>query len=473
MKHPTDEQLVIWLRAKKDVDHDDAVRISEHLETCHSCKERLERLKAYYRDLEEEIGKPPGRKERSLASKITQRRTKRALPSGSLLQTYEAPLEEHRSSLPVQIKNYLQDHPAGSASITIGTIFLATLLFIVQPWQGSNHNPTYAEVERNVLHVYDQQGESLWNMVVDGIPNGTNSEIEATRSSKRFIRITDIDGDGTSEVILTGAGYQDDITAGMLYCYNNDGTLRWKQSPPPPITFGDRAHSSEINWDILDFFVYNPSESNSRLFVTSNSSWFPSVLFELDTSNGEILQSYWHPGWIWDSEIYKGDDVRNDKLILGATNNAYQKAALIVLNPTNINGYAPVKESYQPKIGSRADEDTYIMFKPSTLNEQFGTQLYNEISWLRITGEGGLNVRTEENLSVSEKPASVLYSLDKNFTVLEARGVARYQRFYSDLYNDGKLEQPFTDEYWETLKDSVLYWDETAESFIRQGEREE
>lgn len=472
MNHPTDRQLELWLSSKEELDHDETTSISDHLESCQFCKERLEKLQAYYSDLEREINQGPGEKERSMASKVYQRRTNKTLPSGSLIQTFEAPLKEHHSSLPVQVKNYLRQHPVGSASMTIGTIFLAALLFVIQPWSGINNNPIYAEVERNVLHVYNQEGESIWNMVVEGIPNETNSEIDAERPSKRFMRIADIDGDDTNEVLLTGNNYEGNFTANTIYCFNNDGSLRWKQDPPPAILFGERTHSSVMNWDILDFFLLNPAEDKPRLFVTSNSSWFPSVLFELNVSNGEILQTYWHPGWIWDSEVYQSGNGENDRIILGTTNNTYQSAALAVLNPDRINGHAPVKKSYQPKSVTRADEEHYIMFKPSRLNRLFSHQLYNEISRLRVTNDGRLLVRGLEKLYDPDKQVSILYTLNDNFTVLEARGVASYEKLYSDLYNEGRIDQPLTESYWDALRDSVLYWDENRSSFISHGQLE-
>lgn len=473
MNHPTDKQLKLWLRSKENFDRDEAVYISEHVETCHLCKERLEKLQKYYEDLKREIDQRPGDREKSIASKVFQRRTKKALPSGSLMQTYEAPLEEYRSSLPVRVKNYLQKHPVGSASISIGTIFIATLLFIIQPWQGGkNGNPTYAEVERNVLQVYDQDGESLWSKVIDGIPNGTTSETKATSTTNRLIGIMDIDGDSRKEVLLTGSNYESELTANKVYCYNSDGSLRWTQSPPEPISFGDLSHTSTMNWEILDFFTLNSTENSARLFVASNSSWFPSVLFELNPSDGEILQSYWHPGWIWVNNVYESANNENDQIILGATNNSYQKAALVVLDPNNINGHAPLKEYYKPNTVSRAAENHYILFKPSRLNELFGNQLYNQISRLRLTDGRGLMVRAVENIGDSSERVTVMYTLNKNFKVLEARGVSKYQRVYSDLYNGGELEEPLTDEYWESLKDSVLYWDERTERFISQSQIE-
>ena len=461
----------MWLRSKDKLDHDETIFISEHLKTCHLCKERLDTLHAYYTDLEREINQDPGKKERDTTSKIFQRRTRKALSSGSLMQTYEAPLEEHRSSLPVRVKNYLQQHPVGSVSLTVGALFLATILFVVQPWKNMDDNPIYAEVERNVLHVYNQEGEDIWNMVVDGIPNGTTSEIGTSTSIDRFIRITDIDGDGTNEVLLSGEGYSGEYTADVLYCYNSDGTIRWKQSPPPPISFGTISHSGSLNWNIEDFFSLNTSENTARLFVASNSSWFPSVLIELNPSDGEILQSYWHPGWIFRIEVYETGESENTRIILGATNNTYQKAALIVLSPGNINGHSPLKESYQPETLSRANEDHYILFKPSLLNELVGKQLYNQTYWLRFTDGGELMARARENIQVAEEDyVSVMYILDKNFKVVEARGDAAYQRIYSDLYNEGELQELLTDEFWESLKDSVLYWNEAAERFISHGE---
>lgn len=473
MNHPTDRQLELWLRSKDKLGQSEAVSISDHLDSCQFCEERLDTLRAYYHDLESEINKTPGKKDKTIASKIFQRRTQKALSAGSLIQTYEAPLEEHRSPLPVRVKNYLQHHPVSSVSISIGTVFLAVLLFIVQPWKGFNNNPTYAEVERNVLQVYNQEGEPIWNRVIDGIPNGVTSETEETGTTNRLIRITDIDGDGTNEVLLTGEGNDGEFTEDTLYCYNSDGSLRWRQTPPHPISFGSLTHSSVLNWDIFDFFVLNQSGNNNRLFVASNSSWFPSVLFELSAADGEILQTYWHPGWIFGVETYKAAENENDRIILGATNNSYQRAALIVLNPDHIAGYAPLKEYYKPEAVSRAVEDHYILLKPSRLLELFGTQLYNETYRMRITDDGGLMVRARENLQISDKPVAVMYTLDNNFEVLEARGVARYQRVYSDLYNEGKLEDPLTDEYWESLRDSVLYWDKTTSDFVSQSQIED
>ena len=79
--------------------------------------------------------------------------------------------------------------------------------------------------------------------------------------------------------------------------------------------------------------------------------------------------------------------------------------------------------------------------------------------------------RARENIQVAEEDyVSVMYILDKNFKVVEARGDAAYQRIYSDLYNEGELQELLTDEFWESLKDSVLYWNEAAERFISHGE---
>lgn len=466
MDHPTDKQLDLWLRLRDSLPAEEAASVEGHVQSCRLCFERVETLKAYYEDLEGELDKEPGERERTIASKIYQSRSRAALPSYSLIQTYEAPLEEHRQTLPVQFVNYIRCHPFGSATITLAAACFAVLFFFVQPSSGIDQNPMYAEVERNILFSYNKQGELLWNMPVPGIPNGSSSEDEATRVNKRFIRIADINGNGENEVLITGSSTTGELSTGILYCFNSDGSLRWQQGPPPPVQFGNRTHSVVANWKITDFFTLESAGIEPRLFVTANSTWFPSVLFELDAGNGDILQTYWHPGWIWASAIHWDTSGGTGKIVLGTTNNSYQNAALAVLNPENVNGYAPLPESYKPEGITRASEIHYFMFKPSLLHRVYGQRLYNEISGLRITDDGTLMIRTRENLQKLGTSVIIIYTLGSDFTILEARGSGVYEKLYSDLYEQGELDEPLTDRFWEDLRNSVLYWD--GEQFVNE-----
>ncbi len=469
MNHLTDKQLELWLRSKEALDQEETKSMSAHLDKCRLCSERVQSMKVYYNELEQELAREPGEREYKIASKIYQKRSKSALPSNSLIQTYEAPLKTYNRSLPLEFFSYLRCHPVSSATVVAASVIIGIFLFSVKP--ELKQNPSYVEVQRNILSAYDRSGDVIWNIPANGMPNNVSSTDQPPNSGKaEYLKLKDIDGNKTKEILLTGDSDHKGFSRDTLYCLNGNGTMRWKQGISVPGEFVGSRHKNIGWWRILDFFVHSNSASqDSQLFAYARAGrWSPSVFYELEPSTGKILQQYWHSGHIQTATTYFNENSENYDLLIGAINDTYNKAALAVLNPIEFQGYAPGRELFETDTFFRAKEKFYITFKPSILSELYNSALYNQVSEIIQTDEENLIIHTKEKLGrLSDNQfVSIYYILDSNYSVIDVYGDDNFVKLYSDLYEKGELEEPLNNKYWESLKKSMKYWDENGAQFV-------
>lgn len=464
--HLSERQLEYYLRFREKLSEDEERNITEHLEFCHLCRDHLEVLEAYLNDVDSELSQPPGERDHTLVNKILGVDRKDVLPSKSLVKTYEAPLKTYRSSFSSKIVGYVRRHPVRTVTVTAASMAFIFVLFFMSHWL--DRNPSYAEVENNVLQVFNSSGDVLWNLPADGIPEDVTSKNQ--QSEWKYLSLTNVDGNGLNEILITGNSETGRFSTGVLYCFNSDGAIQWEQSIQTPEPFAREKNTNVSKWVIKDFFAYNlTGREKPQLFAFANAGrWSPGVFYEVEPSTGEILQSYWHTGHLQIAEILRAG-AGNDKIFLGAINDTYDRAALTILDPNNFNGQGTREKIFKSEAIPQAKEKYYITFKPSVLSDNLNNAPFNQVREIFTTNEGNLVVRADERLSrlSPTQNVSVYYVFDKNFEVLEVYGDDNFNKRYSELYEAGELDMPLNEQYWEKLKNSVRYWD--GEEFIGEA----
>ena len=471
--HCSEPQLEAFLRMPDTLTAKQKQEIRSHIERCKLCAEHLKTLEEYYSDLETRLRQPATDRDYAFAASLMFQESNRLPPSRSLvkkrseslLENAGVAIEPYRRPLPQRVFRYLILHPVKAAgTATISAMILTAAFFLLHP--SKDLNPTFAQIENNVLSVYNKHGEVLWKKSVFGLPDVT-SAIRLIGEKKRFVLVDDLDGDDQNEVLLTGTSSSPSVAADTLYCFNSNGKLRWKRGVGQVIIFGKMTFTAHSNWKIADFFVFtNDDSEKSHLFVLVRADpYFSTKLFEIDPRDGSELQSYWHAGYLNTWLLHDIDLDGKKEILLGGMNNAYRRACLAVLDPSNIQGYGPMTPDFAPKKIPKAPEKYYLLFPATELTEILGRFPYNHVNALILNNDGTIIVRTGE-LTEHMGGEGILYTVFPGMKVKVAVGSDTYIKVYEQLEEEGKVHEPLTPSYWEKLKNSVLYWD--GEKFVNQ-----
>lgn len=474
-EHVTEERLERFLRTSEELTPEEREELSKHLTRCKLCEEHLQALQRFYLDLEKRLQEEPTERDRAFAQTLMLRKAPRLLPSpallkkqmGSFLEKVKVAIEPYRPPLPQRLFRYVLAHPARTAGATTLAALALMAAFLVFRPPAADVNPAYAKIENYVLSVYSRTGEVLWTKSAVGVPDAS-SQSPVAPPIRRSILVTDIDGDASNEVLLTGtARTRTEWAPDTLYCFNQDSTLRWKHGMGSIIAFGKMDFISHSKWYIANFFtVENGGGAKPRLFVLAHvNPYFPSKLFELNPMNGREQQSYWHPGQLEQVLIHDIDLDGKNEIVLGGINNAYERACIAVLDPSHISGCGPTTPELAPKIVGKGTEEYYLLLPLTKLGETMGEVSYNEVNELKLDEDGSITVSTHEALN-SDSPGGILYTIVQNMKVVVATGGDPFLKSHQRLVAEGKLQERLDPEYWEELKNAVRYWD--GDKFVHE-----
>ncbi len=180
-------------------------------------------------------------------------------------------------------------------------------------------------VENGLLVVRDVRGDFLWAHRFDRPLDATATE--GSRLGVSLVSLSDLDGDGTTEVLAA--------LVGGLTCFEGDGRVRFRHAVHRSLRYGDESYGPEFT--TLPPVVV-PRQGGASIWVASVSTYFPAVVQRLDT-RGRVLGEYWmagHPATLQALEV-AGRRV----IAVGGTANESYRATLSILDPEKPTGTAP------------------------------------------------------------------------------------------------------------------------------------
>jgi hypothetical protein len=485
MTHIEQHKLEALILDLESFTTEESARINAHLSQCSLCAEQWWKLKEFYRMVDENIQQQPTRRDEEFAESLLATKRK-ALPERGLeprrqeeslretLESYAEVIEPYRRSFVQKFVNYGRIYPvrtAGATAFAVAAVVLSLLLARTP----KDTDPTFAAVKNAVLTVQNKEGEVLWTESAVGIPDVRSDELIDWNRGKRYLSVVDIDGDGKREILLSGTATGGEFAGDTLYCFETNNRLRWKAGVGTMISFGRRGlvqHSATL---IVDWIVVKRrADETGRLFVVSEDRNFsPMKLFEVDTKTGVEQQSFFNRGHC---PLLLTGDVEGDgtnELLLGGENDGYNQACLAILDPSDINGFAPVPQEYLPVDSVRsAQEKYYILFPKTDLGELVRRAPFNQVNQIVLAATGNLIIHVYESTGnpKSEEAGSVLYGFDQRMKLKLVTLGDNFKVVYQRFYSEGKLKRPLTPAYTEKLKNSVLYWDGERSRFVSYEE---
>jgi hypothetical protein len=291
-----------------------------------------------------------------------------------------------------------------SALLIIAMIVMSVVLISKNPalhfWK--IRHPIAIELHNGNLLALNQERQLLWRFALPR-PFDPQSLIQ------KFI---DLNGDKEEEILVAGNYKSDEKPSSELFCFGQSGKLLWEYRPGKRIkTLTDEFSNNFVIKTFEVTQLQNGSAEKSILVLSTHATWYPTQISLLNPK-GKLLGEYWNAGHLGkDTLIIEDlDDDGWKEIVLGGTNNDFQAACLVVLDPRKIAGCSPASGTpeFQFKDLPAGTQEFYLLFPRTTLNQALAIRNY--VRMVEIS-------REDKNLEVTttEYSKDIDYEMKYNF----------------------------------------------------------
>lgn len=439
--------------------------ITSHLSECAGCRDLVAEMTRFHAELADQMERavpaktPPGR---ALATRDRE---------GLLRPAAEpyAPPVRYAPRTPMQKFRYLMiRYPAAAAvaGVTMAASFLALGMLI----SGSFRSPAPPEAitDRNpallnynaaseMLEVLNIGHQLLWEKKSPSLL--ATQQTERTRNTKRSI-ITDLDGDGTNEVVTTIGllGHDSLFAAGdAVKVFDGDGKLRWSRQFSEAVPYPGRSYSSLFVPRGIFAWTDPATGGKNLLVIADHISRSPALVYRLDAA-GQIVGKFWHFG-IVDAAIFRaiGPETR-PKFVISGKNDVIDDsthgefAFVAVLDPSRILGERRSVKSPVYSLPASDAESFYVRFPKTDFDS-----VANVTAAVRH-----LDGSDPSMLMVVCGPDdgwTLDYAFDNALALAGVKSQDWTDARHKELERQGKLTRTINESYLSSLRDGVRYWD--------------
>lgn len=247
--------------------------------------------------------------------------------------------------------------------------------------------PSTWTIENDTLSVYDSDAHFLWEHRFDFVL--TEAAYESSRQAGHDpVVIDDIDGDLKAEVLFVS---EPGLSASRgLFCFNSDGTLRFRHQSNARVTFGPLECAPP--WRATSLKVFGEPGRPHRLYLVSlHVTEFPTVV-ELLGPDGHLQGAYWSNGQVVTVEEGRLGD--RSVVLIGATNNETKGGSLAVLDAGRPSGAAPAVNPHYRCAGCPPEAPLAFLVFPR-LDVARAVESYSVVSAISVDdlGQIALQVR--------------------------------------------------------------------------------
>ncbi|MBI4547319.1 MAG: VCBS repeat-containing protein [Ignavibacteriae bacterium] len=470
IEHISEQTLEKIFLTPEEITEQEKSAIEAHIEECAYCREHHLKLKEFYTSLQENLESPPIERDRAFAERLLARK-RLLLPTSALakkaeeaIDAYAEIIEPYYRPLAQRIIRYIQIHPIRVASATSfagAAIVLALLTF--KPVKDTN--PAYARAKDEFLVVYNAQGDELWRKHI-GIEYDQyvlrNPAMGEPHEQSDYLATTDVDGDGTREVLgIFGYRTQWSLKNAVI-CYNADSSVKWIYPIHRDMTFGIERYSDQYHTRQLFVEDFN-NDGRDEIIVSANHTvYYPSVILALNGSDRKLIGEYWWAGVPRYMALHDLDGDGSKELFVPGENNSYNQACLAILDPRELRGHSPATIPYTPVGVPEGNERAYILFPQSDI-QSMGKRKRNIASHCKLSSDSLLMVGVSEYWTEKEH-VPLLYYFNSRLECTRVDASDPFLMLHRRLEAEGKLTRKVDTRYLEELRRSVLYWD--GEKFV-------
>lgn len=262
-------------------------------------------------------------------------------------------------------------------------------------------------VEGPTLTITGAKGETLWRHdFPQPVFRSWLDRPKGLHDLRTMPTITDLDGDGTQEVVVSYRTEPLEQGTSELYCFEADGRLRWRFTPGREVETVQRRFAPPYDIRIV---LAAPASQGKRpvlIVVSNHRTSFPTQVVAL-SPQGKILSEYWHSGHILHVDA---GDLENDgrtELYLAAVDHATNSGEVLVLDPERFGGAATESDpAYKLLHMAAADKVARVLLPSTQLGRQLGA-VANPLDIRVVDGKVVVSVAQAEAIIPESQPPSV------------------------------------------------------------------
>ncbi|MBA3974211.1 MAG: hypothetical protein C0504_08350 [Candidatus Solibacter sp.] len=227
----------------------------------------------------------------------------------------------------------------GVSWVAGATMLLAASAAAIWLWPGGAE-PEAAELRGRNLVARDAGGRVVWQYAFPNLPDAYWST--AARPDQRELTrpmVGDFDGDGRTEVLFTNFHRYRAFHISELYCFESDGTPRWKYRPGRTVRDRKAEYSPPYTIRAVIPIPGRNRQPGAIAVVSVHYLEHPAQVSILSL-HGKLLGEYWHSGYFFTGAVADLESDGRHELYLAGISNANREATVVVLDPYLVKGAA-------------------------------------------------------------------------------------------------------------------------------------
>lgn len=450
MKHVEEHHLEKYVlgQAIPDITRE---QIEKHIEECIGCRETMERIRVFYHALDERLerSETTSLPAVSAISQIEHRNAENRIVHYQSFDELSITTRKRGSSL-------LQRKPVVYSMSVVSIVSLAIIIYNIISPNARDENPDnlYLDEANNLILIRNANYETLRKYPY------RNLSAAGTRfgfGSRPFL-LTDVDGDGKKEFLVSAPRTNDEHGLTVLRVFNADNSLRFEFVPEGGLTFNGRIYDEKLFTHTVE--VIKQKSGESLIAVTSTNGRSPSILTMLD-NRGHILGQYHHFG---NAVLMFTDTLADGKeyiFLCGScdidefVNKTYSSYGIIaVIDPITLSGNMEASHTRGFGFPSTPAEKFYIRLPFSTIDHvmkdfRAGTIKGNE-------SDNAIIIRS--NNGVENTRWEFDYSFNRDLSIRSVKTNDGTYQIHDSLRKAGALTGIIDSAYLNDLSRRVGYW---------------
>jgi hypothetical protein len=252
-------------------------------------------------------------------------------------------------------------------------------------------------------------------------------------SAPRGPVFADLDGDGEPEIVAAiNASGADGSSSETLYCFSQDGRVRWSRVLGDRLTFASGTYGPP--WVTSDLRVVRLDDRSRVLWATHHDVWWPSIVATL-SDTGDVVGRLTHAGWI--TRVEATADGRG--VLVAGVSNRRDAAVLYALDARDLNGAITEPDSSPYRcIGCAPARVRRAFAFPRSEANRAADQLPLKEA-VEVAADGSVLVRVTQQTGVA---ADAIFEFSPALELRRAAFSGLYWDWHRRLESSGTLRHP-------------------------------
>jgi hypothetical protein len=429
--------------------------VANHLAACPHCRTIADEILLIYTEAEKHIQQMH---DVPVVSQVAVREwNKHSLAS----REYDSrPPERVNRSLVRRFVRFSRSRPVVTSTGLVATIvFLVIGTMNVMRWIAPASNPSqlHYDISRDVLEVYDEKENLLWQKPSRGLRGIQGTE---SISGTRYTLIGDLDGQGRNDVIsmLPNESNSAQQLNNTIRIYDSNGHMIVSRALGTDVNYAGRVYPGAQFGGGGLALAHDPSGTGMDIVASAPHFRSPSVIVRMN-GRGELLGEYWHFGHLVRPRTVQSTAGSGEFVILMGSNDSDSSGRdfpiIAVLDPSKITGQSEATATRGFGFPASRAEVAYIRLPRSDIDDAF----HAGVEVLRVTPGDERHWSFIVTGNDAPNGSCFEYVFDASWrieAVLSSNGNARIR---ARLQEKGLVHGQIDQQYLDALKNSVEYWD--------------